>query len=519
MRKNIAVVGAGYWGKNLVRNFFELGALHTICETSEERIKYFSLKYPDVSIEKNYQKVFCNPEIEGVVLATPAATHYILAREALRSGKDVFVEKPLCLDPAEGRRLCEIAGREGRILMVGHLLHYHPAVKKIKEYISTGKLGKIHHIYSNRLNLGIFRSEENVLWSFAPHDISVILSLFDTSPQRVSAIGTSSLRHGIADTVHLSMDFGEGLYGNVFVSWLHPFKEQRMVISGERGMLVYNDTAKEDKLLYYRDPVLWEGTGPVPVKNNPESVAVEVSEPLKEECMAFLQAVLNRNEPLTCGEEGLTVLKALAAAQTSLDRGGEWIITESATVEGQYFAHPTAVIDEGCSIGAGTKIWHFSHVMTGAEIGEQCNIGQNVVVSQGVKIGRNVKIQNNVSVYTGVVCEDDVFLGPSMVFTNIKTPRSAYPRNTRDDYLPTVIKKGASIGANATIICGVTIGCNAMVGAGSVVTEDVPDYAVVYGNPARINGWVCRCGNVIAKEKKQLLCSGCMTGPQELSKV
>lgn len=516
MKKNIAVVGAGYWGKNLVRNFFELGALHTICDTSEERIKDFSLKYPDVSIEKDYKKVLSNSEITGVALATPAATHYILAKEALRSGKDVFIEKPLCLDSAEGRQLCEIADREGRILMVGHLLHYHPAVKKIKEYIAAGKIGKIHHIYSNRLSLGIFRSEENVLWSFAPHDISVILSFLGASPQRVSAVGTSSLRQGIADTVHLRMDFGEGLYGNIFVSWLHPFKEQRMVIAGDRGMLVFNDTVREEKLLYYPDPVLWEGVSPVPLKSSPEILAVEDSEPLKEECRAFLKAVEGRKGPLTSGEEGLAVLKVLAAAQSSLERSGEWVITEAAKVEGQYFAHPTAVIDEGCSIGAGTKIWHFSHVMTDAEIGEKCNIGQNVVVSPGVKIGRNVKIQNNVSLYSGVICEDDVFLGPSMVFTNIKTPRSAYPRNTREDYLPTVIKKGASIGANATIICGVNIGCHAMVGAGSVVTEDVPEYAVVYGNPARINGWACRCGNVITKEKNLLVCSRCMTGPQEL---
>lgn len=162
-------------------------------------------------------------------------------------------------------------------------------------------------------------------------------------------------------------------------------------------------------------------------------------------------------------------------------------------MEKEYFAHPTAVIDEGCNIGKGTKIWHFTHIMTGCEIGENCNLGQNVVVSPGVRLGRNVKVQNNVSIYTGVICEDDVFLGPSMVFTNILNPRSAIVR--RDQYIATLVKKGASIGANATIICGHTIGEYSMVGAGAVVTKDVKPYALVVGNPARQVGWVSEYGH------------------------
>jgi len=158
-----------------------------------------------------------------------------------------------------------------------------------------------------------------------------------------------------------------------------------------------------------------------------------------------------------------------------------------------YFAHETAVIDEGCLIGKGTKIWHFTHIMPDCEIGENCNLGQNVVVSPKVKLGNNVKVQNNVSIYTGVTCEDDVFLGPSMVFTNILNPRSAVIR--RDKYIATHVKKGASIGANATIICGITIGCYAFIGAGSVVTRDIADYSMVVGNPARHIGWMSEFGH------------------------
>jgi len=161
-------------------------------------------------------------------------------------------------------------------------------------------------------------------------------------------------------------------------------------------------------------------------------------------------------------------------------------------MEKEYFAHETAVIDEGCKIGKGTKIWHFSHVMTGSEIGENCNIGQNVVISPGVKLGRNVKVQNNVSIYTGVICEDDVFLGPSMVFTNVINPRSAIIR--KDNYYITVVEKGASIGANATIVCGNKIGTFAFIGAGAVVTKDVRPFALVVGNPARQTGWMSEYG-------------------------
>ena len=175
-----------------------------------------------------------------------------------------------------------------------------------------------------------------------------------------------------------------------------------------------------------------------------------------------------------------------------------------------YFAHESAYVDDGCQIGDGTKIWHFSHVMTGAAIGAHCNIGQNVVVSPQVVIGDNVKIQNNVSVYTGVILEDDVFCGPSMVFTNVINPRSHVPR--RDEYQPTLVKRGASLGANCTVICGYTIGAYAFIGAGAVVTKDVPDYALVVGNPARLTGWVCECGIKLASGASapaSVTCSSC----------
>lgn len=175
-----------------------------------------------------------------------------------------------------------------------------------------------------------------------------------------------------------------------------------------------------------------------------------------------------------------------------------------------FFVHDSSYIDDGSAIGRGTKIWHFCHISSGAQIGEKCNLGQNVFVANNVKIGNNVKIQNNVSIYEGVILEDYVFCGPSMVFTNVLTPRCEFPRNNSGDYATTLIKRGASIGANATIVCGITLGRNAFVGAGSVVTKDVPDYAMVYGNPAVIRGYMCACGDTtIGPCDKQLSCGRC----------
>jgi UDP-2-acetamido-3-amino-2,3-dideoxy-glucuronate N-acetyltransferase len=185
------------------------------------------------------------------------------------------------------------------------------------------------------------------------------------------------------------------------------------------------------------------------------------------------------------------------------------VVSSNSSKQLDYFAHESAYIDEPCTIGKGSQIWHFSHIMQDVVIGDKCKIGQNVFVASGVKIGKNVKIQNNVSIYAGVILEDDVFCGPSCVFTNIKTPRSAFPRNTHDDYLITLVKQGATIGANATIVCGHTIGRYAFIGAGSTVTKDVPDYALVYGNAAKRAGWMCECGARLENFTNTTICKAC----------
>lgn len=489
----IAVLGCGQWGKNLVRNFAALGALRAVCDADPDVLAGLHEQYPGLRTSVSYADLLGDPSLQAVVIATPATHHYTQARQALEARKDVFVEKPLALEVEQARSLAELADRDSRILMVGHLLRYHPGIRKLKELVDEGTLGRIQYIYSNRLNLGRFRTEENILWSFAPHDISVILYLLGERPNSVHAHGASYLHPDRADVTVTTLRFPSGVTGHIFVSWLHPYKEQKLVVVGDRGMAAFDDVAKEHKLTLFNHCVEWVDRIPVPHRVEGQPVPFSDEEPLLAECRHFLDCVTTRRRPFTDGAEGLAVLEVLTACQRSLSNGQP--LPLSPPPKRAYVAHETAVIDEPCEIGEGTKIWHFTHVMAGSRIGKGCNLGQNVVISPHVSLGNNVKVQNNVSIYTGVILEDDVFCGPSMVFTNVINPRSHIIR--RDEYQTTLVKKGASLGANCTIVCGVTIGRYAFVGAGAVVTRDVPDFALVVGSPARIAGWMCICGHRI----------------------
>lgn len=492
--KSIAVIGAGYWGKNLVRNYFEEGALHSVCDARGEILSALKKHYPDVAYTEHFDDVLADTAVKGVVIALPAECHYEYAAKALIAGKDVFVEKPLALDLDHARRLTAMALERRRILMVGHLLRYHPAFLTLKELTDRGELGRLQYIYSTRLSLGKIRREENALWSFAPHDISMILALCNEMPQHVSAVGHNYLHKQLADVTTTHLSFPSGVNGHIFVSWLHPFKEQKLVVIGESKMAVFEDTQPWDKkIALYSHTIKWQNGMPIPEKAEPAFVAVEAKEPLREECRHFLHCIVKREIPVTDGNEGYRVLTVLQQAQLALEQKADNDKGPSSTqADRPYFVHESAFIDTPCRIGPGTKIWHGAHVMKGAEIGERCNLGQNVCIGNDVKIGSNVKIQNNVSVYTGTEIEDDVFLGPSCVLTNITNPRSQIVRHSL--YEKTLIKRGATIGANATIVCGVTIGRYAFIAAGAVVAKDVPDYALMVGMPARQQGWMSRHG-------------------------
>lgn len=317
---NVAVIGCGYWGKNLVRNFAQLGRLSLVCDVKDSGRETALEIAPDVPVVDDAAQVWQAP-VAGVVIPTPAETHYELTRQALLAGKDVLVEKPLALTYEQGGELVQLAEREGRILMVGHVMEYHPGIVRLLELVRSGELGKVRYIYSNRVSLGKVRREENILWSFAPHDIAIILRLMGEMPFQVVACGGSYVQPNIADVTVTNLLFDNGVRAHIFVSWLHPFKEQRLVVIGSRKMASFDDVAKR-LVLYDQRVDLREGE-PIPVKGDGEEIPFSNDEPLRLECQAFLSAIETRRPPLTDGTSGLRVLKVLQAAQRSLVMNGE----------------------------------------------------------------------------------------------------------------------------------------------------------------------------------------------------
>lgn len=319
INKHIALIGAGNWGKNHLRNLHQLGVLNCVLELSESIRKQRKSEFPDVEFITDDQKIINNPEIKGVVIAAPAELHYILTRKYLLAGKDVLVEKPLALNVSEGEELVSIAEENKRVLMVGHILQYHSAVNSLKEIIDRGELGEIRYIYSNRLNIGKLRTEENVLWSFAPHDISLILMLLNhESAKHIEAHGGSYLNKGIFDTTLTNIEFMNGVKGHIFVSWLHPFKEQKLVVVGSEKMAVFDDVSSE-KLFIYPHKIKWEnGNIPIAEKVDHYVVKFEQKQPLAEELKHFIHCMETRENPKTDGKEGLAVLKILEEAQKRL---------------------------------------------------------------------------------------------------------------------------------------------------------------------------------------------------------
>ena len=320
MKPQVAVVGCGYWGKNLVRNFHNLGALAMVIDATESGRSKAREIAPNVPVYDSID-VALNSNVRGIVIATPAETHYVLAKQSLDAGKDVFVEKPMTLRYREGLELVQKAESANQILMVGHVLEYHPAIVKLLEMVQDGELGKVRYIYSNRLSLGKIRREENILWSFAPHDIAVILRLVGEMPFQVTATGGAYVQPNIADVTVTNLLFDNGVRSHIFVSWLHPFKEQRLVVIGSKKMASFDDVSKT--LVLYDQRVEWQEGQPVPVKNAGEAVEFPQDEPLRKECEAFLEAIVTRQPPLTDGRSGVRVLRVLHAAERSLVMNGE----------------------------------------------------------------------------------------------------------------------------------------------------------------------------------------------------
>jgi UDP-2-acetamido-3-amino-2,3-dideoxy-glucuronate N-acetyltransferase len=330
-RPRVAAIGCGQWGRNIVRNLSQLGALSAVSDLCNNTASEFSSRYEVPA--RRFEELLEDDEIEAVAIATPAALHAVHTRQALESGKHVFVEKPLAMSVPDGQLISKIARDRQKVLMVGHVLRYHPVVRKLLQEVRSGRLGTVRHIYSRRLGLGKFRTEEDVLWSFAPHDISIILAIFGAMPQRVSAHGRPILNSHIADIARVHLDFTDGVTADVAVSWLNPVKEHKLVLIGSRAQAVFDDTLSWPEKLQIFDHGIDVSSGAVRVvRAEPVLVRVDEREPLREECSHFLTCIAGSKRPRTDGIEALRVLRVLEAAANSMALGGETIPTRGTGV-------------------------------------------------------------------------------------------------------------------------------------------------------------------------------------------
>ena len=326
----IAVVGTGSWGKHLVRNYYDLGVLHACCDVDNKKLESAKKAFNVPIVTADFNSIISNPEIDAIVIAAPAVDHYRLAKAALEAGKATYVEKPMALKESHCRELVDLSEKNNLVLMVGHLMLYHPALKQIKQYIDSGELGTIYYAYSLRVNLGAVRRDENSLWSFAPHDISMLLYLFGSEVDNVSARGQFYLQKDLEDVVFLSIYFKDKKMAQVQISWLDPHKERKLTIVGSKKMLVFDDVQSAEKIKIYNKgfdkgeksdfdsygDYLTLRTGDIYLP------CVDMSEPLRIECSHFLDCVRHNRRPLTDGHNGLAVVKILEKAQESLEKSG-----------------------------------------------------------------------------------------------------------------------------------------------------------------------------------------------------
>lgn len=327
---DVGVVGLGYWGPNLMRALSRIPEVRLKygCDLDEARRSQQERLYPETRFTWDFEELLADDELDAVVVASPVPTHAELARQALLAGKDVFVEKPLTLSPADAEQLVKLAAERERILMVGHLLEYHPAVSRLKEIVSSGELGEIFYVYAHRLNLGIIRQNENALWSLGPHDLSVAMYLLGQEPIEARAIGRSYLNNGVEDVVFASLQFADGKVAHFHMSWLDPHKERKITVVGSDKMAVFDDMARDEKLKIYDKGVqkpefesygeyISLRFGDITVPHLPND------EPLKLECSHFVECVTQRKQPISDGYDGLRVVRALDALHRSLDLGGQ----------------------------------------------------------------------------------------------------------------------------------------------------------------------------------------------------
>lgn len=489
--QNIAVVGLGYWGPNLVRNTLSQtnANLAAVCDLNPDTFK--KLKYLPEKTNKltNIEDILNDESINIVIIATPTPTHYELAKQCLEAGKHVLVEKPLTLREEESLDLIVLAAEKGLKLGVGHTFLYTAAVEKMKEIIDSEEIGNILHIHSHRLNLGLFQRDTNVIWDLFPHDVSIILHILNSKlPDRVFAHANSHYSKGVEDTALAVLNFNNSVSAYLYASWIDPNKVRKFTVVGDKKMIVFDDIELTEKIKVY------DRGFEQPYQDYPGFLTayrygdiripkIGDGEALHKELAHFISCVESGGDILTDGNNGYRVVRALNMIQDAAD-------SDRSSKEQEAYKSYGNIRD--VELGEGIKIWQPKLVnLYECKIGDYTSIGAFVEIQKRAYVGKNCKISSNSFICEGVNIEDNVFIGHNVTFTNDKYPRSTNPDGTKitdKDWtpIPTYVKGGASIGSGSTILPGVTIGENSLIGAGSVVTKDIPQNTIAYGNPAKV---------------------------------
>jgi len=478
---NVAVIGAGYWGKKVLYEYVQLARkrpdvkLLAVCDLLDENLEYCQKHFGLPYMTKDYKEVLLNHEVNAVNICTPNETHFEICKAALEAGKHVLLEKPMTLDSKQAYELVDLARSKNLVLSVGHIYRFNSALKKIRSLIRQKFFGDIFHL---RLQWTTFATFENrdVLTDLMPHPFDVLNFLLDSWPSRVTCRAKAYRRKELEEMAYVLAEFENDVMGHIEISWLLPGKVREVSVMGSEKFARI-DCSNQSISVYDND------------NGNFFDLEVKANNTIESELIHFMDCIQDGLDPINGCEKGAKVVEMLEFARRSLEEGRtvetnacDMYSIKNPVKGAAYSVINNVEIEEGTTVQDQVNLYK-------CKIGKNCKIDAYVYIEEGVTIGDNCKVKPFVYIPTGVTIEDNVFIGPNVTFTNDK-----YPRVNGDwKLLPTKVRKGASIGANTIILPGLVIGKNALVGAGSVVTSDVPDNAIVVGNPARVIGFTGMC--------------------------
>ncbi len=506
-KRQIAVIGCGKLAKELIKVFNELGVLKSVCDANISNLSCHDENLNNLQTSTSFDDILMDPSITGIVIAHPFENHGDLARKALIAKKHVYLCRPLVVVDETKKELLSLAKMHNRILMVGKNLSKYPAYTFLKEIVSSGELGTLKSIYSSRLSTGAIGHDENILWSFSPQYISMIIGLAGQMPEFVAATGANYYHSNMADLTSSFMHFPSGLRAHSFVSWLHSEKEQKLVLVGDKKIAVFHHKQTPGQKLYiYPHQISWDTNIPVPQKTKADIVNIYPNELLHDDCQSFLNKITDQSTYAEISKEGEHVLEVLNASQLSANQDGKkiYLSRDQHPIKG-YATSP--VFDPLLMEDRVGKIITFVDIKKSLkpefmasyqfqddiQRASQENEVSFLPFQHLTEDGKGCRINNNISIYKDLILESELHNHSSQDFSTTHAEDSL--TSARNDVQLTIIKKGATLGANCTIARGRTVGEYAYVGAGAVVLDDVPAHALVVGNPAKIKGWLCRCGN------------------------